>query len=327
MNEIIASSEDLEKLSPDGEVRLDRFLCTTPGGAGRNQFARAVREGFVLLNGRRAKPSSPVRPGDVISLSTEGLGQAAMPDGEEPDAEPLPLPLVHRDRHLLVVDKPAGMAVHPGAGRSSGTLVNALLHHFPGIHGVGTRGRPGIVHRLDKDTSGLILVALDPATHRALSRLFLDRSIEKEYLALVWGCPTPPRATIDAPIGRSPSDRKRMSVLSGRGRRAVTTYRVTGRHGAFALLAVRLHTGRTHQIRVHLAHIGHPIVGDPLYGGRRWKNIADPALKRLVRSFSRQALHARRLAFEHPMSGRAVEFVSPIPGDMERLLTGIDHTS
>jgi len=219
------------------------------------------------------------------------------------------------------------MCVHPGAGRTSGTLVNALLHHFPDIRGVGASGRPGIVHRLDKDTSGLLLVALDPETHRNLSQLFLSREITKEYRALVWGTPKPSQGTIDVPIGRSPSDRKRMSVLSGRGRRAVTSYRVLLRTGAFSLLGIHLFTGRTHQIRVHLHHLGHPVVGDPLYGGRRWKNVADPGFRARLRAFPRQALHAHRLSFIHPVTGVPVEFISPVPEDMETLMSQITDKS
>ncbi len=319
--QITASSEEITRLSPDGEVRLDRFLSNRPGEGSRQQYARAIKDGLVQLNGRKSKPSSMVRPGDRIDLPRVCF-HAESPE-VSPGAEPLPLEIIHRDKQLLVIDKAAGMSVHPGAGRSSGTLVNALLHHFPGIEGVGTSGRPGIVHRLDKDTSGLILVALDPKTHRALSRLFLTREISKEYLALVWGCPTPEQGIIEASIGRSPSDRKKMSVLSAGGREATTRYRVIVRAGAFALLSCELLTGRTHQIRVHLAHRGHPIVGDPLYGGRRWKNIPDPAFRALLRAFPRQALHAHRLAFVHPAHGAAVEYRSPLPDDIRELLDSI----
>ncbi len=323
--DIVAGAEELASLSPSGEVRLDRFLSHTPGGFSRPHFARAVRDGLALINGRPAKPSSLVRPGDRITLNELALSHHAdlAPAPDQTMAEPIPLEIIHQDRHLLVINKPAGMCVHPGAGRTSGTLVNALLHHFPDITGVGTAGRPGIVHRLDKDTSGLLLVALDPETHRALSLLFRSRKITKEYRALVWGTPNPLAGTVETMIGRSPSDRKRMSVLGTRGRNAVTDYRVLQRAGAFSLLGVRLHTGRTHQIRVHLSHLGHSVVGDPLYGGKRWKNISHPELRALLRSFPRQALHAHYLAFQHPAHGRTVEFTSPIPGDIADLLEQI----
>lgn len=325
--EIIAGAEEITALSPEGEVRLDRFLCFNPGGRSRQHFARTVREGLVKLNGRSAKPSSLVRPGDRIVVEPACLspGKDALAAGSDPAAEPLPLRVIHQDPYLLVIDKAAGMCVHPGAGRTTGTLVNALLHHFPDIQGVGDSGRPGIVHRLDKDTSGLLLVALDPDTHRALSRLFLTRTITKEYRALVWGTPDPEKGTVDTPIGRSPSDRKRMSVLSGRGRRAVTRYRVLQRVGAFSLLGIQLLTGRTHQIRVHLNHLGHPVVGDPLYGGRRWKNVSDPDFRARLRAFPRQALHAHRLAFTHPVLGTTVEFTSPIPEDISDLMDQISE--
>jgi len=325
--EIIAAKEDLAALGQEGgEVRLDRFLCRNPGGLSRGQVSRLVRSGKVTLDGRRAKPSSIVRPGDRIEVDDDALVELADPPPGEVDhaeAEAIPLEIVHRDEHLVVINKPPGLSVHPGAGRSSGTLVNALLYHFPGIAGVGTSGRPGIVHRLDKDTSGLLLAALDPGTHRELSHIFKNREIEKEYLALVWGCPDPIRGTIETTIGRSPSDRKKMSVLSAGGRPAVTRYTVLERVGAFGLISCELLTGRTHQIRVHLAHLGHPIVGDPLYGGRRWKNIADPSLRALLRSFPRQALHAHRLAFRHPAIDRDVEFTSPLPPDMADLIRKI----
>jgi 23S rRNA pseudouridine1911/1915/1917 synthase len=324
MMEIVAATEEIATLSGTGEVRLDRYLSLNPGGVSRQHFARAARNGLVQVNGRRAKPSTPVRPGDVIVLAPESLSPEPGPDaGDGPAAEDLPLTVLHRDDHLLVIDKPPGICVHPGAGHTSGTLVNALLHHYPDITGVGTAGRPGIVHRLDKDTSGLLLVALDTRTHQELSRLFRSREIHKEYRALVWGTPDPVQGTVDTPIGRSPSDRKRMSVLGSRGRNAVTDYRVLERAGSFSLLGVRLHTGRTHQIRVHLSHLGHPVVGDPLYGGKRWKNIVDPSLRALLRAFPRQALHAHRLAFRHPETGAPVEYTSPLPVDIRDLLDGI----
>lgn len=327
--EIIAGAGEIASISPTGEVRLDRFLSHKHGGFSRQHFVRAVRDGLVRINGRPGKPSSQVRPGDRIVLDDLALSPHpdSTPATDHPMAEAIPLRVIHQDDYLLVIDKPAGMCVHPGAGRSSGTLVNALLHHFPGITGVGTAGRPGIVHRLDKDTTGLLLVALDPETHRALSALFRSRDITKEYRALVWGTPNPAQGTVETLIGRSPSDRKRMSVLGTRGRNAVTDYRVLERAGAFSLLGVRLHTGRTHQIRVHLSHLGHPVVGDSLYGGKRWKNIPHPDLRAILRAFPRQALHAHRLAFKHPARGVIAEYTSPLPQDIEELMVQISGES
>ncbi len=234
------------------------------------------------------------------------------PVAAEPAAEAIPLEIVFEDEHLLVLDKPAGLVVHPGAGRASGTLVNALLHRVKDLSGVGGVLRPGIVHRLDRGTSGLLVVAKDDASHRALAAQFASRAVEKEYLALVLGVPAPRQGEIDKPIGRHPVQRKRMAVRSG-GREARSSYRVLEAFDGAALLRVTIHTGRTHQIRVHLAAIGHPVAGDAIYGGGRRPPAAAAALALL----DRPALHAARLAVDHPADGRRLRFESPLPPDIE----------
>jgi len=220
-----------------------------------------------------------------------------------------------------VIDKPAGMVCHLGAGVRSGTLVNALLYHFGSME-TGDRTRPGIVHRLDKLTSGVMVVAKNAWTHRELARQFRSREVEKEYLALVYGRPTPMTGKIDLPIGRDPKDRKKISVRAARGRSAITRYQTLKRYGPFTLLKVRIETGRTHQIRVHLAHKGHPVVGDALYGGSRSRNL--PAgLRQAVEEMPRFFLHSHRLEFCHPRTGRPLSFTAPLPGELEQFLAAI----
>jgi 23S rRNA pseudouridine1911/1915/1917 synthase len=235
-------------------------------------------------------------------------------------AEDLPLPIVYEDEHLAVVDKPAGMVVHPAPGHRRGTMVNALLHHLDGLSGVGGRLRPGIVHRLDKDTSGLLVVAKDDPTHQALSDALRRRRVKRLYTAATWGHLEfgDDTLTIDAPLARDPADRKRMAVVEG-GRRAVTRARLRERWPAAELLAVALQTGRTHQIRVHLAHLGHPVVGDELYGAGWERGMSGPArpwARELARRVARQFLHAAELAFDHPATGERMRLRSPLPPDL-----------
>jgi 23S rRNA pseudouridine1911/1915/1917 synthase len=231
--------------------------------------------------------------------------------------------VVYEDGQLLVVDKPAGLTVHPGAGQSAGTLVNALLHHVKDLSGVGGVLRPGIVHRLDKGTSGLMVVAKDDQTHRALSAQFAGRSVEKEYLALVHGVPARAEGEITATIGRDPLQRKKMSTRAPRGREARSRYRVVERLDGAALLRVRIFTGRTHQIRVHLASIGHPVAGDATYGGRRTPSCSRLTSRQALDALSRPALHAARLVFEHPATGRTLTFESPWPDDLAGVLSAL----
>jgi 23S rRNA pseudouridine1911/1915/1917 synthase len=228
--------------------------------------------------------------------------------------------VVHEDEHLLVVLKPAGLVVHPGHGRRSGTLVNALLGRGTPLAPAGGTERPGIVHRLDRETSGLLVVAKTDEAHRALAASFARREIRKTYLALVWGHPDPAAGTIDRGIGRSRSDRKKMVVGARRSRSAVTSYRTIERLPGFALLEVDLVTGRTHQIRVHLESLRHPVVGDTRYGGRSARGLRDPALRAAILGFHRLALHAARLAFTHPTTGKPIALEAPLPGEFQALL-------
>jgi len=235
------------------------------------------------------------------------------------DPEPLPLEILYQDADIAVVNKPAGVVVHPGAGRGSGTLVNALLHHLTDLSGLGGELRPGIVHRLDRGTSGVMVVAKHDAAHQELARQFHDREVEKEYLALVWGSVLAGRR-IDAAIGRDPVHRQKMSARARRARDAVTRITRAYHMPGLTLCQVAIHTGRTHQIRVHLSAIGHPIVGDALYGGVRRRVRSDiRAVQRLVRPF----LHAARLAFTHPRDGRRLEFLAPLPEDLRQVLEAL----
>jgi 23S rRNA pseudouridine1911/1915/1917 synthase len=253
-----------------------------------------------------------------------------LPEPADPVPAPQPIPLAVRfeDEHLIVIDKPAGIVVHPAPGNPEGTLVNALLAHCgEGLAGIGGVRRPGIVHRLDRDTSGLLVVAKTEAAHRALSRDFAARRIERAYSAFVWGVPLPAAGEISGNIGRSPRNRKKMAVVGdARGKPAVTRYRVAQRFGDHAaLIDCRLLTGRTHQIRVHLAYAGHPLIGDPVYGSRAGRRVArlGPAGAEIA-GFLRQALHARRLGFIHPATGETLTFESPLPPDLQRLTRNLE---
>jgi 23S rRNA pseudouridine1911/1915/1917 synthase len=248
-----------------------------------------------------------------------------------PEAESIPFPILYEDADLLVLDKPAGLVVHPAPGNESGTLVNALLAHCGAdLPGIGGEKRPGIVHRLDKDTSGVMVVAKTEQALAALSAAFAARDLDRAYLALCWGLPNPATGEIEGAIGRDPRERKRMAVVTRGGRAALTRYRTLGHHdAAVALLDVRLATGRTHQIRVHLASIGHPVVGDPVYL-RRIPAVArglDDATRRILLDFPRQALHAAELGFAHPRTGRMLSFRTPPPADMQALLDRLSLTA
>jgi 23S rRNA pseudouridine1911/1915/1917 synthase len=238
---------------------------------------------------------------------------------ERVEAEPIPLDVLFEDPHLIVVDKPAGMVVHPAPGHPRGTLVAALLAHCDQLSGVGGELRPGIVHRLDRLTSGVMLASKSDRAHEALARQFEQHSIERRYLAIVRGVPRPAAARIDTLHGRHPSDRKRYTTRVTRGRQAITDYRTLQVLEGAALLEARLETGRTHQVRVHLADRGHPLLGDPVYGGRQ----GEGALRELGRGLGRQALHARLLAFDHPLSGERMSFETPLPADMRRALVAL----
>ncbi|MCA9736786.1 MAG: RluA family pseudouridine synthase [Gemmatimonadota bacterium] len=295
--------------------RLDRFVADRLG-LSRTRVARLAEEGRVRVDGRAVRKSEAVEPGQVIEVDVPP------PEPVDIPAEDLPLHVVHEDAELLVVDKPAGMVVHPAPGHRTGTLVNALLFHVRDLSGVGGRLRPGIVHRLDRDTSGLLLVAKTDRAHLALSEQLRRREIKRLYLAASWGHLPEDRLTVEAPIGRDPRDRKRMAVVEG-GRAARTLIRVRERWPSGELLDVRLSTGRTHQIRVHLLHLGHPVIGDSLYGAGWERGIAGPDrrwARELLARVPRQFLHARALSFAHPLSGEHLHFRIPPPPDLAAAL-------
>ena len=292
-------------------MRLDRFLTSILGEQSRSQLQKLIREQRVEVVGRTAKANLTVKPGEIIQVD---IPEPVTPT---PAAEAIPLHIVYEDVDLIVIEKPAGMVVHPAAGHSKGTLVNALLHCATGLSGIGGEKRPGIVHRLDRGTSGLMVVAKHDASHHELARQFREREVEKEYVALVWGVVQAGRR-IDAPIGRDPVHRQRMSARVRRSREAVTRIvRAEHLHPAVTLAHVAIYTGRTHQIRVHLSAIGHPVVGDPLYGGVH-RHV--PGDLRAVRRLERPFLHAARLVFTHPADHRKMEFTSALPDDLQSVL-------
>jgi 23S rRNA pseudouridine1911/1915/1917 synthase len=273
----------------------------------------------VWIDGRVAKPHHKVHGGQVVKFQVVDRG----PQKVKP--EDIPLDIFFEDDHLLVVNKPAGMMVHPASGIYTGTLVNALLHHSQNLSGVGGEQRAGIVHRLDKDTTGLLMVAKTDQAHRRLAEQLAQRTVRREYRAIVWGRFPAKSGSIDSPIGRSRGDRKKMAVRLVEGRKAVTHYRIEEEFGICSSLALKLETGRTHQIRVHLAHLGHPVLGDPKYGGRtkRLSGLSAPARalgQELLTVIGRQALHAKVLGFTHPETGTFMQFESDLPADMEAAL-------
>jgi len=274
----------------------------------------------VRVNGAPGRPSLRLRPDDAVELQ---LPERVADERLEPEA--IPLDIVYEDDWLLVVDKPAGLVVHPGAGVARGTLVHGLIHHVPAMASVGGAGRPGIVHRLDRDTTGLMVVAKHDRAWRTLVQAIQAREVSRVYLALVWGDPRDHEGAIDTAFGRDPRDRRRMAVLRSGGKPARTRWRVLERFGLATLLEIRLDTGRTHQIRVHLAHLGTPVVGDPTYGGRGKKQLRLSDSQRslataLLVCMSRQALHACELGFSHPVTGEDLRFIRPVPGDFARAL-------
>jgi 23S rRNA pseudouridine1911/1915/1917 synthase len=294
-------------------IRLDAFLAAVVRGWSRSQIQRFIKDGLVSGPAGTLRPSTPVKTGQQFTID------APTPQAATAAPEDIPLTIVFEDADLAVIDKAAGMVVHPAAGHPTGTLVNALLHHVDDLSGVGGELRPGIVHRLDRGTSGLMVVAKNDAAHHELARQFEDREVDKEYIALVWGVVQPGRR-IDAPIGRDPKDRQKMSTRSRRARSAVTRVLRAEHLKGVSLLRLAIATGRTHQIRVHLNAIGHPIVGDPTYGGVHRRVPGDlRAVQRLERPF----LHAARLAFTHPTDSRRLEFESPLPGDLQAVLENI----
>lgn len=305
--------------------RVDRFLAEAIDGLSRSRVKTLIEDHRVRRDGTEVtQPAEPVRAQATYTLDFPAAAPSV------PQAQDIPFPILFEDRDLLVLDKPAGLVVHPAPGNETGTLVNALLAHCgPTLTGIGGERRPGIVHRLDKDTSGVMVVAKTDLANAALTQAFAARDIDRFYLVLCWGLPNPATGEIDGAIARDPRDRKRMAVRpdSKNGKEALTRYRTLAHHAtAISLLECRLATGRTHQIRVHLAHRGHPIVGDPVYLKRlpaAAKGL-DPESRALLLDFPRQALHAARLGFRHPRSGETLSFTTPPPPDMQTLLDRLD---
>lgn len=304
-------------VGPEHEgLRLDRALTLLEPAWSRSRVRRLIDNDRVRVDDARPRPAIRVTAGMVIEVDEP----APQPVSTRP--QEIPLTVLYEDADLLVIDKPAGLVIHPAAGNPTGTLVNALLHHCRDLSGIGGAERPGIVHRLDKDTTGAMVVAKSDRAHLALSLAFQQRRVEKTYLAICYGVPDPAEGVIDEPVGRHPRDRKRMAIRRD-GRPARTLYRCERVFAGNALVACRLVTGRTHQIRVHLAHRGHGLVGDPMYSGRQWRNLTDPGHRTACRDFPRQALHAWRLAFVHPVSGVELELEAPLPDDLEALLEAL----
>jgi 23S rRNA pseudouridine1911/1915/1917 synthase len=303
---------DLEVAAEYDGVRLDSFLSALVPDRSRSQLQKLIKEGRVTGPGD-LKASMPVKAGQhfLVDLPAPAPSSAV--------AEDLPLAILYEDSDVVVIDKAAGMVVHPAAGHSSGTVVNALLHHVDDLSGIGGELRPGIVHRLDRGTSGVMVVAKNDTAHQELSRQFHDREVEKEYFALVWGTVNAGKR-IDAPIGRDPGDRLKMSTRARRARSAVTRVTRAEHLRGVSLLQITIATGRTHQIRVHLNAIGHPIVGDPTYGGVH-RHVANDV--RAVQRLERPFLHAARLVFTHPADGRRLEFTSPLPADLQTVIDDI----
>ncbi len=297
----------------DPRQRLDVFLSQKDPRLSRSQIKRLILAGQVEVKGKKAKAGMRLQENDLVTI------KLPQPKKMELIPEPLPLNIMFEDDHLLVLDKPAGMVVHPGAGHFSGTLVNALLYHCPNLPGIGGVLRPGIVHRLDKGTSGILVVAKDEITHRGLAEQFKVHTVERKYIGLVYGLISP-EGNIATLIGRHPIDRKKMSVQPRQGREARTFWKVIKYFRHFSLVEFTLATGRTHQIRVHFSSLGHPILGDPLYGGRKGWNLLDPDLKKGLSSLKRQALHAYYLGFTHPVTEEKLVFTSPLPADIQEAI-------
>ncbi|MBI5750319.1 MAG: RluA family pseudouridine synthase [Nitrospinae bacterium] len=312
--------------SDSANQRIDKFLSSYDSTLSRSFIQRLIDNGSVTVNGKFAKSSYKLKGGDEIKMEIPELEPSTV------KPEPIPLDILYEDESVIVINKPAGMVVHPAAGYGSGTLVNALLYHCRNtLSGIGGIERPGIVHRLDKDTSGLLMAAKDDFTHNHLSKQLKDRTIVRKYLALVKGIIKEDSKKIEIPIGRHVTDRKKMSIKTKRGRIAITEFTVIERFDNYTLLEIRLKTGRTHQIRVHLSAIGHPVAGDRVYGGHKkqghgsWvmgqeKNKLAPCPLPLALIIPRQMLHAAILGFIHPKTGKYLEFNAQLPDDMKDIL-------
>lgn len=324
-SDAVAEAETVHTLSveaPQAGKRLDKWLAEGLPAQSRSRLKALIEAGLVTAaDGPATDPNRKVRPGESYVVT--------IPEAEpaEPKAEAIALTILYEDEHLVVIDKPAGMVIHPAPGNATSTLVNALLHHCVGsLSGIGGVKRPGIVHRLDKDTSGALVAAKSDLAHRGLAEQFAKHSIIRAYRAVCWGVPVPREGEISGNLGRSPADRKKMAVVQHGGRHALTRYRVEQAYGTVAaLVQCRLATGRTHQIRVHMASIGHPLIGDPLYGrGPHMTKGLSPELKAVLASFPRQALHAYKLGFIHPVTHQRLSFRSQIPTDFNALTNSLE---
>lgn len=297
-------------------IRLDLFLCRKMGRESRSTIQRLIENGHVLVDGKEVRPSLKLKGGELVEV------KIPEPQPAIPLAEAIPLVVLYEDSDLIVINKAAGMVVHPGAGTAGGTLVNALLAHCTDLSGIGGELRPGIVHRLDKGTSGVLVAAKNDHAHQSLSAQFSAHSVKRVYQALIYGSPQQDSGKIDGVIGRHPTDRLRLSGKAKSGKHAVTRWKVRERYGRISLIELRLETGRTHQIRVHLTEAGFPLLGDPLYAdGGRINNLPDTQLRGMINRLGRQALHAGCLGFIHPSSGEYLEFTTEAPEDMQELLT------
>ncbi len=297
-------------------IRLDQFLCREMEAESRSTIQRLIENGHVLVDGKVVRPSLKLKGSELITVEIPELQPAV------PLAEAIPLDVLYEDGDLIVINKAAGMVVHPGAGTFSGTLVNALLAHCTDLSGIGGEIRPGIVHRLDKGTSGVLVAAKNDRAHQSLSAQFSVHSVKRIYQALIYGTPQLDTGRIEGVIGRHPTDRLRLSGKARHGKHAVTRWKVKERYGRISLVELRLETGRTHQIRVHLTEAGFPLLGDPVYlDGGRINNLPDTQLRGMISRLGHQALHARCLGFIHPSSGEYLEFTAEPPEDMQELLT------
>ncbi|MDX1386505.1 MAG: RluA family pseudouridine synthase, partial [bacterium] len=311
------------KIAPeDAGIRLDVFLQSHCQDLSRTHLKKLIEERHVWLNQKETKGSRILKPGDEVRV------EIPPPQPLDLTPEAKPLDVVFEDKDLLVVNKPASWVVHPGAGVKGGTLVNALLHHCRDLSGIGGKLRPGIVHRLDKGTSGLIVVAKNDRSHAVLSEMFKSREVKKKYLAFVWGKPEEKEGVIDLPLGRSMKDRKKISSRSAKVRHAKTLYRLRKTWGPISMLELEPETGRTHQLRVHLSETGHPIVGDPTYGkGLRQLSSLPESIAQSIQTYPYQLLHASELSFRHPVEGRRMCFQVPLRHEMQKLEKDLNHWS
>jgi len=304
----------------DSGKRLDQLVSSYISDCSRSVAATLIRNGKIRVQGASKKPGYRVKPGEKI------CGSIPFPEPLIFKPEPIPIHILYEDDHIIVVNKQPGLVVHPAPGHYSGTLVNGLLYHCPALNGIGGKLRPGIVHRLDKDTSGVLLVAKNGAAHRNLAKQFKSRKITKKYLALVYGKMESDSGKVSLPIGRHPVDRKKMSTYSRKSRTAETTWQIRERFESASLIEVDLKTGRTHQIRVHCAAIRHPVVGDPVYGSHKSGKMII-SQKDGFKTVPRQMLHAWRLSFNHPVMNTVVSFEAPIPSDMQDMITALRQIS